>query len=84
MRLFRMLRKLNFLAPYPSDAGYVLAAVTRGERDAVAQALAEREIAVFSPQHPRLNDTLRFAAVSPIATRQLQCALVEISRIVLS
>jgi histidinol-phosphate aminotransferase len=81
LRLYRMLRKLNLLAPFPSDAGYVLATVTRGDRDVVRQALAEREIAVYSPRQPRLADTLRFSAISPAATRRLQSALVEISRL---
>ena len=82
LRLFRMLRKLNFLAPYPSDAGYVLAAITRGERETIAHALAERGIAVYCPDHPRLRQTLRFSAISPAATRQLQTALVDINRTV--
>lgn len=80
MRLFRMLRKLNFLAPFPSDAGYVLARVTRGERDAIAEALALREIAVHAPTEERLHDTLRFSALSPVTTRALQDALVDICR----
>ncbi|HET9662037.1 MAG TPA: aminotransferase class I/II-fold pyridoxal phosphate-dependent enzyme [Thermomicrobiales bacterium] len=83
LRLYRMLRKLNFLKPYPSDAGYVLAEVTRGDRDEIAEALAAREIAVFSPRLPRLERTLRFSAISPAATRQLQAALVDISRTVI-
>jgi len=83
LRLYRMLRKLNFLAPYPSDAGYVLAAVTRGDRDEIERALREREITAFAPREPRLAHTLRFAAVSPAATTRLQHALVDISRTVL-
>jgi histidinol-phosphate aminotransferase len=83
MRLYRMVRKLNFLRPYPSDADYVLAEVTRGDRDEIAFALAARGIAVFSPQLPRLEGTLRFSAISPAATRQLQIALVDISRTVI-
>jgi len=83
LRLYRMLRKLNFLVPFPSDAGYVLAAVTRGDRDTIAEALRERGIAAFAPQHPRLAHTLRFAAVSPAATTRLQHALVDINRTVL-
>lgn len=83
LRLYRMLRKLNFLQPYPSDAGYVLAEVTRGDRDQIAAALAHREIAVFSPRQPRLDRTLRFSAISPAATKQLQTALIDISQTVI-
>lgn len=82
MRLFRMLRKLNFLAPLPSDAGYVLAQITRGERDEIADALRARGIVAYSPNAPRLAQTLRFTALSPVATRRLQHALVEISHTV--
>ncbi len=82
LRLYRMLRKLNFLSPFPSDGGYVLAEVTRGDRDEIALALAEREITVYAPPQPRLARTLRFSAISPAATRTLQCALVDISRTV--
>jgi histidinol-phosphate/aromatic aminotransferase/cobyric acid decarboxylase-like protein len=83
MRLYRMLRKLNFVAPLPSDAGFVLAEVTRGERDEIARALADREIAVYAPQQDRLKHTLRFSAISPAATKSLQCALIDISRTML-
>lgn len=82
LRLFRMLRKLNFLMPLPSDAGYVLARVMRGDRETVEAALAERDISVFAPPQPQLLDTLRFTAISPAATRKLQAALVEVSRLV--
>ncbi len=78
-----MLRKLNFLTPLPSDAGYVLALVIRGERDTIARSLVERGIVVFAPPQERLQQTLRFSALSPAATRELQDALVDISRTVL-
>ncbi len=79
-RLYRMLRKLNFLTPLPSSAGYILARVIRGERDMIARALAERGIAVYAPPQERLLQTLRFSAISPVATRELQDALIAISR----
>ena len=78
-----MLRKLNFLTPLPSDAGYVLALVIRGERDTIAHALAERGIAVFAPPQERLRQTFRFTAISPAATRELQDALIDTSRTVI-
>ena len=80
MRLYRMLRKLNFLHPFPSDGAYVLTIVTRGDRNAIAAALFERGIVVCGPRTPGLERTLRFSAISPVATRQLQAALVDISR----
>lgn len=80
MRLYRMVRKLNFLRPFPSDGPYVLADVTRGDRDEIAAALVERGIVVYCPRTARLQQTLRFSAISPLATRQLQTALIAISR----
>lgn len=80
LRLYRMLRKLNFLCPLPSTAGYVLAEVTRGERDTIAAALRARNITVFAPPQHRLRSHLRFAAISPATTRLLQLALLEIAR----
>ena len=80
LRLFRMLRKLNLVAPFASDAGYVLAEVTRGNRDEIAAALLQRGIAAYSPLDPRLAHTLRFSAISPVATRRLQLALTDIGR----
>ncbi len=83
MRLFRMLRKLNYLAPFPSDAGYVLAEVTRGDRDTIAAGLMERGIIAHAPIDPRLRQTLRFSAISPVATARLQHALIDINRTML-
>jgi histidinol-phosphate aminotransferase len=83
LRLYRMLRKLNFVSPYPSDAGYVLAVVTRGDRDVIADALLARGISVFVPSQCALQRTLRFAAISPAATRALQSAMIDISRAIL-
>jgi hypothetical protein len=54
----------------------------RGDRETVEAALAERDISVFAPPQPQLLDTLRFTAISPAATRKLQAALVEVSRLV--
>lgn len=79
-RLYRMLRKLNFLAPLPSDAGYVLAEVKRGNRELIVEQLLARGIVVHAPALPRLEYTLRFSAISPVATQRLQQALVEIAR----
>ncbi|MCA9859512.1 MAG: aminotransferase class I/II-fold pyridoxal phosphate-dependent enzyme [Thermomicrobiales bacterium] len=80
LRLYRMLRKLNFLEPLPSDGGYVLATVTRGERDQIGDALARRDIRVYLPTQARLQDSIRFSAISPAATARLKEALIDICR----
>ena len=52
LRLYRMLRKLNFLIPYPSDAGYVLAEVTRGDRERSPGAGRAGNLGLLPPKDP--------------------------------
>lgn len=82
-RLYRMLRKSNALEPSPSSAGYVLARVARGDRDTIHAALRARGVTAYASQHPRLRETLRFSALSPVATQRLQRELIDICRTVL-
>jgi histidinol-phosphate aminotransferase len=78
--LFRMLRKLNMLQPLPSWANFLLARIERGTAQEIQQALAARDIFVYRPVHPALDQHLRIAAATPETTRLLKEALVEISR----
>lgn len=79
-RLYRMLRKLNMLTPYPSSANFVLARIERGEPDLYARELACRGIQIHRPSDPRLRDCLRISATSAEATFALKQALIEIAR----
>ncbi|MFM9108425.1 MAG: aminotransferase class I/II-fold pyridoxal phosphate-dependent enzyme [Chloroflexota bacterium] len=78
-RLYRMLRKLNLVQPMPSWANFLLARVTRGDRDAIVAALAERGIVVHAPEAPALDRCIRVSACRPEHTDALRRALVEIS-----
>ena len=78
-RLYRMLRKLNMLQPYPSWANFLLARIERGDADEIARDLARRGIQVHRPPHPELRHHVRVSAVSPEGTLALKRALIEIA-----
>jgi histidinol-phosphate/aromatic aminotransferase/cobyric acid decarboxylase-like protein len=75
-----MLRKLNMLQPLPSWANFLLAQIERGTAQEIQQALAARDIFVYRPVDPALDQHLRIVAATPETTRLLKEALVEISR----
>jgi histidinol-phosphate aminotransferase len=78
-RLFRTLRKLNMIRPYPSWGNFVLARVERGDRAAITRGLRERGIAVHAPSDEAISSFLRISAVSPDATLVLKQALIDIA-----
>jgi histidinol-phosphate/aromatic aminotransferase/cobyric acid decarboxylase-like protein len=75
-RLFRMLRKLNMLQPYPSWANYSLARIERGSAAEFAANLARRNIIIHHPPHPELAHFFRISATQPAATDALRHALI--------
>lgn len=78
-RLYRMLRKLNMIRPYPSWANFTLARVERGDADWVAVDLARRGIQVHRPQHAELERCLRISATLPDQTDALKRALIDLA-----
>ena len=78
-RLYRTLRKLNMLTPYPSAANFVLARIERGEADHYQLELARRGLQVHRPADPLLANHFRFSAGSAEATVALKQALIEIA-----
>lgn len=78
-RLYRTLRKLNMLRPFPSWGNFVLARFERGEASVFAAELSDRGIVVHRPAHPELNDFVRISATVPEHTDRLKLALVEIA-----
>lgn len=78
-RLYRTLRKLNMVRPYPSWANFLLARAERGSAGWYADELAKRDIIVALPGDRRLEDYLRISSVSPEATQTLKHALIEIA-----
>ena len=78
-RLFRMLRKLNMLRPFPSWANFLLARIERGETGAVVDELARRGIVVHRPPQPELRDFVRISATRSDQTDALRRALTDMA-----
>ena len=78
-RLYRSLRKLNMVRPFPSWANFLLVRVERGGRDKVARELERRGVAVHRPPQPGLAAYLRISATRPEQTDALRRALVEMA-----
>jgi histidinol-phosphate aminotransferase len=79
-RLYRMLRKLNMIRPLPSWSNFVLARVERGERDYFVRELARRDILVYRPPQPELEQFLRISASRAEETMALKQALIDAAR----
>ena len=78
-RLYRMLRKLNMIQPYPSWANFMLTRVERGDADRVAIQLARRGIQVHRPRQAALDRCLRISATLPEHTDALKSALIDLA-----
>lgn len=74
-RLYRSLRKLNFLQPFPSQGNYILARVTRGDAHDIHRRLYRRGILVRKYGDPQLRDMLRITVGRPEDTDRLMAAL---------
>lgn len=77
--LYRTLRKLNMIRPFPSWANFLLARIERGDPAYIDRALRRRGITLASPAAPELPDFMRISAVTPDATIALKHALIEIA-----
>ena len=77
--LFRTLRKLNMIRPFPSWANFLLARIERGDAAFFGGALRERGIVIASPAASELPDFVRISAAGPDATIALKNALIEIA-----
>lgn len=78
-RLYRTLRKLNMVRPFPSWANFLLARAERGDAGEWARDLAQRGILVHRPAQPELGSFLRFSATRPDHTDALKRALIAIA-----
>ncbi len=76
-RLFRQLRKLNLLSPYPSDANFILCKVVRASARSLKQWLENRGIFVRYFDTPQLKDYIRISVGRPEDTDKLMKALLE-------
>jgi len=77
--LYRTMRKLNMLRPFPSWANFLLARIERGDAAFFDAGLRARGIAWQSPAAPELPDFVRISAATPDATIALKNALIEIA-----
>jgi histidinol-phosphate aminotransferase len=77
--LFRTLRKLNMIRPFPSWANFLMARIERGDPAHFDAELRARGIIWRSPAAPELPGFVRISASTPDATVTLKNALIEIA-----
>jgi len=78
-RLFRKLKRVEYLNPYPSQGNYFLCRVTRGDAHDVHLRLADRGIMVRAYGGGELRDCLRITVGKPEDTDRLINALQTIA-----
>lgn len=74
-RLYRSLRKLNFLQPFPSRGNFILCRVTRGDAHDIQRKLARRGILIRHYDSADLRSYLRITVGRPEETDALMSAL---------
>jgi histidinol-phosphate aminotransferase len=77
-RLWSALNEIHWLAPYPTQANFVLCKVLGKDAHQVKRALAARGILIRYFDQPRLQDHLRFSVGTAQDTKRLIEALKEI------
>lgn len=78
-RLYRQLRKLNFLQPYPSQANFLLCQVVRGNAFAVKKRLERSGILVKYLNSAELPNHLRISVGRPEDTDRLMRSLLAMA-----
>lgn len=78
-RLNDGLGKTGFLAPYPTDANFILCDVIGRSAADIQQALAERAILIRRYTSPRLESSIRISVGRPEHTDRLLTALQELT-----
>jgi histidinol-phosphate aminotransferase len=78
-RLFRQLRKLNFLQPYPSQGNFILTKVVRGNALQIKKRLEKKGIFIKSYTTPELPNHLRITVGRPEDTDILMRTLLEMA-----
>jgi histidinol-phosphate aminotransferase len=78
-RLFRQLRKLNFLQPYPSQANFLLCKVVRGDAFWLKQRLERDGVYVKYLDDAELPNHLRITVGRPEDTDRLMQALLAVA-----
>jgi histidinol-phosphate aminotransferase len=78
-RMYRQLRKLNLIQPYPSSANFLLCNVTRGEASMVQRHLQDDGILVKSISDRALPNHLRIGVGKPDDTNALVSSLKKLA-----
>jgi histidinol-phosphate aminotransferase len=78
-RMYRQLRKLNMVQPYPSSANFLLCQVTRGQAQAVQRHLQDDGILVKHLTDRRLSNHLRIGVGRPEQTNALVASLKKLA-----
>jgi histidinol-phosphate aminotransferase len=78
-RLFRRLRKLNFVQPLPSHGPFIPCRVTRGDAGRVCQLLEAEGILVHNCVEEGFDGHVRISVGTPEQTDQLEAAMCRIS-----
>jgi histidinol-phosphate aminotransferase len=74
-RMYRLLKRIEYLKPFPSQGNFFLCHVHRGDAHDVHLRLADRGIMVRCYNDPLLRDYLRFTVGRPEDTDRLMTAL---------
>lgn len=77
-RLIGLLRGVDYLEPWPSDANFILCRVTRGSAPALRDRLRERGIFLRYFSRPGLEDCIRISVGRPEHTDALMTTLAEV------
>lgn len=78
-RLYRQLRKLNFLQPFPSQGNFILCRVTRGDAHDIHRRLGEQGIIIRKYGDPMLRGYLRISVGKPEDTDAVMSALLAMA-----
>jgi histidinol-phosphate aminotransferase len=78
-RLYRQLRKLNFLQPYPSQANFILCHIVRGNAFAVKKRLERSSVFVKYLNSAELPNHLRITVGRPEDTDRLMQSLLTMA-----
>ncbi len=78
-RLYRQLRKLNFLQPYPSQANFILCKVVRGNAFSLKKRLERQGIFVRYINRPDMPNHLRISVGRPEDTDTLMRSLLAMA-----
>jgi histidinol-phosphate aminotransferase len=78
-RLYRQLRKLNFLQPLPSQGNFILCKVVRGEAFSIKKRLEKKGIFIKAYNTPALPNHLRITVGRPEDTDTLLRTLLDMA-----